>query len=359
MAEETDQSDKTEEPSTYRIEEFRKRGEVASSRELTSVLVLLACLLSITLSLVFIYETISEFLEWLYTLDVAYAFTEKSLKLILKKTAFTGFKCAAPVLATALAVGVFSNVMQIGILYAPDALDLNWQRIDPISGLKRLFSVRSVVEAIKGLFKFIIILGITYIFLRKNVQSYSGFLHGEFLESFVLGKELLVGLGMTIVFGLFVIAVGDFAYQKLSYRKKLMLSKEEAKREHREHEGNPEIKQRIKTVQRQIAQKRMLADIAKADVIVTNPTHLSVALWYDKDTMVSPQVVAKGADFLALRIREIAKDKNIPIVENVPLARSLYKTVKVGTPVPRALYKAVAEVLAFVYKLRRRQKALE
>jgi len=136
------------------------------------------------------------------------------------------------------------------------------------------------------------------------------------------------------------------------------MTKEEAKKEHKEQEGSPEIKQRIRSVQREIAQKRMMVDIPTADVIVTNPTHFAVALKYDGENMVSPEVIAKGADHLALRIREIAKGHDIPIVENVPLARALYKTTNIGDAVPRNLYKAVAEVLAFVYKLKRKKKAL-
>lgn len=180
----------------------------------------------------------------------------------------------------------------------------------------------------------------------------------NFLQSYTIGKDLILELGYSIVGGLVVIAVADFAYQKISYRKKLMLTKDEAKREHKENEGNPEIKQRIKTIQRQMMQKRMISDVPKADVIVTNPTHFSVALKYDSENMVSPTVVAKGADHMALRIRSIAKNNNIPIVENVMLARNLYKNVKVGNAVPRSLYKAVAEVLAFVYKLKKKEKAL-
>jgi flagellar biosynthetic protein FlhB len=150
----------------------------------------------------------------------------------------------------------------------------------------------------------------------------------------------------------------DFAWEKWSYRQKLMMTKQESKDEAKEKDGNPEIKQKIRQIQRAMSQKRMMDDVKKADVIVTNPTHLSVALKYDGQSMVAPAVMAKGADHLALRIREIAQEHDIPIVENVMLARTLYKTVKVGEGVPRTLYRAVAEVLAFVYKLRRKKKAL-
>ncbi len=161
-----------------------------------------------------------------------------------------------------------------------------------------------------------------------------------------------------ILAGLAIIAAADFAYQKFSYKKKLMMTKEQAKKESKEQDGNPEIKQRIRSIQREMSQKRMMADVPKADVIITNPTHISIALKYDKATMVAPEVIAKGADAVAMKIREIAKESDIPIVENVPLARAMYKTVKIGDGVPRNLYKAVAEVLAFVYKLKRKRKAV-
>ena len=169
---------------------------------------------------------------------------------------------------------------------------------------------------------------------------------------------IIVKLVFSVMIGLGVIALGDFAYQKFSYQKKLMMTKEELKKESKEQDGNPEVKQKIKAIQREMSQKRMMEDVATADVIVTNPTHISVALKYDQLNMISPEVVGKGGDHLAMKIREIAKENDIPIVENVPLARALYKTVKTGAPVPRNLYKAVAEVLAFVYKLKRKRKAV-
>ena len=164
-----------------------------------------------------------------------------------------------------------------------------------------------------------------------------------------------MNLGFGIMGSLLILSIFDFGYQKYSYLQRLKQTKEQLKRETKEKEGNPEIKQRIKTIQREAAQKRMMAAIPEADVIVTNPTHLSIALKYDGETMVSPTVIGKGADHLALKIREIAKEHKVPIVENIPLARTLYKTVKVEEPVPRSLYKAVAEVLAFVYKMKRRK----
>lgn len=358
MAEDFDDADKTEDPSTYRIEEFRKRGEVSSSRELTNLLALFASLMVVGLSLAYTLEILSEYVEWLYSLDVAYAFSEKALKVISLKTFTVLGKCVAPSFVTLAIVGVVAQLAQIGFLFSPEILELNWERINPLSGFKRLLSFKALVEAIKSIFKFIIILCIVYFFIKKNISSYGGLLHMNFLQSYTIGKDLILELGYSIVGGLVVIAVADFSYQKISYRKKLMLTKDEAKREHKENEGNPEIKQRIKTIQRQMMQKRMISDVPKADVIVTNPTHFSVALKYDSENMVSPTVVAKGADHMALKIRSIAKNNNIPIVENVMLARNLYKNVKVGNAVPRNLYKAVAEVLAFVYKLKKKEKAL-
>lgn len=218
--------------------------------------------------------------------------------------------------------------------------------------------MRSVMEALKGVLKFIFIMAIVYWFIKDELTTFIGFYHLELMGSFLHAKWLILKLGFSIILGLSIVAAIDFAYQKFAYKKKLMMTKEQSKREHKEKEGSPEVRQRIRALQREIANKRMMAEIPKADVIVTNPTHISIVIRYDAAAMVSPVVVGKGADHLALRIREMAKQHDVPIVENVLLARTLYKTVKEGHPVPRTLYKAVAEVLAFVYKLKRKKKAL-
>jgi len=358
MSEEFDQGEKTEEPSAHRIEEFRKRGEVASSKELNSVLVLSLSILTLALSLVYIYEVLSEFVEWLYYLDASKVFEKEMLAKVLSRSIGATLKSVGPVFIVSLCVGVIANVLQIGFLFSPEVLEIKLDRLNPINGVKKLFSMKSVVEAFKGVFKFLFILGIVYFFLKDEVNNFHGFLHTEFFESFLYGKTVLVKLGFSIIGGIGVIAIGDFTYQKISYRNKLRMTKEQAKKETKEKDGNPEIKQRIRTIQREMAQKRISAEVPNADVIVTNPTHISVALKYDPEKMISPIVLTKGADHLAMRIREIAKEHDIPIVENVPLARGLYKTVKEGHAVPGNMYKAVAEVLAFVYKLKRRKKAV-
>jgi flagellar biosynthetic protein FlhB len=194
--------------------------------------------------------------------------------------------------------------------------------------------------------------------LKDDIARYNGFMHLEFFQSFVYGKELLMKLSFAMLMALGVVAMLDFAYQKITYQKKLRQTKQQIKQESKEQDGNPEIKQRIRQMQREMSRKRMIKDVQKADVIITNPTHISIVLKYDQENMVSPMIIGKGQDHMALKIREIAKLHNIPIVENVLLARTLYKTVKVGAPVPRNLYKAVAEVLAFVYKLKKKKKAL-
>ncbi len=358
MAEEFD-GEKTEEPSQHRIEEFRKRGEVASSRELTGILVLAGSLLTLGLSMTFILEEMSTFMEWLYKLDVATAFGEKALKTITTKTMMTAVKCAAPVALSALCIGVIAQVAQVGFLFAPEVIEMKFERLDPIGGMKKIFSLNALVETIKGLIKFTLIIAIVYVLLRKDIFSYTGFLEMEVFQSYSHAKMLLFKVAFSLILGLGVVAILDFAYVKFTYHQKLKQTKQELKQESKEQEGNPEIKQRIRQIQREMSRKRMMKDVKTADVIVTNPTHISVALKYDSNNMVSPQVIAKGADFLAMRIRELAKENGVPVVENVQLARTLYKTVKVGQPVPRNLYKAVAEVLAFVYKLKKKEKALQ
>jgi flagellar biosynthetic protein FlhB len=359
MADESDDNEKTEEPSQHKIEESRKQGDVASSKELTSVLLLSGSLLTLVLCGVFVYEQFTEYIDWLYRLDYQHIYTKEKFADIIQQTAWTLVKCVAPSFAATICLGFASSFMQIGFLYSPEILTVKMDRINPIQGFQRLFSKKAIVEAIKGIFKITVVIWITYVVMKNNVGSFLGFLHADAAQSLAFGKYLMVKLGFSILLGLGVIALLDFGWEKWSYRKKMMMTKQEAKQEAKEKDGNPEVKNRIRQIQRQMATKRMMNDVKKADVIVTNPTHISVALKYDGEMMVAPSVLAKGADHLALRIREIAKENDIPIVENIMLARTLYKTVKVGHGVPKTLYKSVAEILAFVYKLRRKQKALK
>ncbi len=359
MADEQDDSEKTEEPSQYRIDESRKKGEVASSKELNTVILLAGTLMTVVLCSAFVYEEFSEYLAWILRLDFQRAYEEKEFVEIIEKTAWLSLKCVGPVFGASICLGFLGQFSQIGFLYSPEVLTAKLERINPISGFGRIFSKRSLVEALKGIFKCTVVIWITYMVMRDNLGVFSGFMHSEIAEGLVFSKHLIFKLGYSILLGLAVVALADFGWEKWSYRQKMMMTKQQAKEEHKEKDGNPEIKQKIRAIQRQMAQKRMMDGVKKADVIVTNPTHISVALKYDGTNMVAPELMAKGADLLALRIREIAQENNIPIVENVLLARTLYNTVKVGHGVPRNLYRAVAEVLAFVYKLKRKQKALK
>lgn len=352
---ESQAGEKTEEPSSYRLEEFRKRGDVASSKELTSAIVLGGSFFVLSISLLYLFEIFSEFLIYIINLDFTLSFQNEMIKDILKKSLILGAKAFAPVGISSLLIGVITTVSQIGILYAPDVLTLKLERINPISGFQRLLTMRSIVEAAKGFLKFLFIVSIAYFVLKDQLKSFSGFMQLDILNSFFYAKDIIIKLALSILGGLFIVSLFDLGYQKYTYHQKLKLTKEEAKKEAKEKDGNPEIKQRIKNIQREMANKRMMADIPKADVVVTNPTHISVALRYNSEKMISPEVVAKGADHLALKIREIAKENNIPLVENVPLARTLYKTVKINEAVPRSLYKAVAEVLAFVYRMKKKR----
>lgn len=357
MADEND-DEKTEEASSYRIDEARKKGDVASSKELTSVLLLSGTLLTIIMCSAFVYQELTEYIDWMYKQDFQKMYTKEQFSDVFRHTMWTLVKCMAPAFGASACLGFLSSFMQIGFLYSPEILNMDFERINPIKGVGRLISKKAIVEAIKGIFKFSVVIAITYNVMKNNVGSFLGFLHADAGSSIAFGKYLMVKLGFSILLGLGVIALLDFGWEKWSYRKKMMMTKQEAKEEHKQQDGSPEVKNRIRQIQRQMAQKRMVNDVKKADVIVTNPTHISVALRYDANGMVAPSVVAKGADHLAMRIREIAKENDIPIVENIMLARTLYKTVKVGHGVPRSLYKAVAEILAFVYKLRRKKKAL-
>lgn len=259
------------------------------------------------------------------------------------------------VMGIAAILGAASSIVQVGFLQVEDALTPKFDKMNPVEGFKRVFSLRAVVEALKGILKMAAIGMVLYFLLRGEVHQI------PYMMSFSIEQictyvgavivKLLGGVGGVML----VLAGADYFYQRWELEKKMMMTKQEVKEEHKQREGDPMIKSRIRRIQREMASKRMMADVPTADVVITNPTHIAVVLKYS-DNLPAPQIVAMGADHVAEKIKEIARENNIPIVENKPLARTIFKTMKIGQVIPRELFVAVAEVLSYVYRLRRKRR---
>lgn len=261
-----------------------------------------------------------------------------------------GMLCAPMLLGTA-AIAVTANVMQVGLKVTPKAIKPDWTRIDPLKGVTRLVSIRSLVELGKSIAKVGLVAYFVYAFLRNEYPALMDLSGMSVLQIGLALADMCYRLMMRGCVVMLVIGVLDYIYQKLQFENSLKMSKQEVKDEFKRSEGDPQIKSRIRQRQREMARNRMFQDVAKADVVVTNPTHIAVALKYDADNMGAPTVVAKGQRLLAQKIKEIAADNKVPIVENKPVARLLYKMVEVGQQIPDDLYQAVAEILAYVYQL--------
>ena len=356
--EERSLDDLTEEPSQHKLDELRSQGQVAQSRELTGTLVLMAVMLTLYfLSNKFVGD-ITGLMKDIFTKDLA-----KPLE-VYDFRSFTeiGGRCIRlmavtflPIGIAAFVLGVLSSIAQIGIVFSTESLSPDFNRLNPVSGFMKIFSMKSITELLKTLLKFAMVGGVVYMSLKSKFLEIPGIVS--------LGASQLIsyiGDTTTRVFGVVVMfllaAAGlDYFIQWRRFQMQARMTKAEAKKEMREREGDPQIKARVRTIQREMARKRMMKAIPKADVVITNPTHIAIAIVYDVENGFAPKVVAKGADFLAERIKKIAREHNVPTVENKPLARTLYKHVKVGQMIPRSLYQAVAEILAYVYKLKGRR----
>jgi flagellar biosynthetic protein FlhB len=348
--------DKTEEPTSQRLEDFRKEGQVAQSKELTSLFVLLAALAAMYGMGPSMVGDFLNFMRRMFVEAAAADLTTERVNVLLWLCMGQAAQMIMPIAIAGFVAGVLGSVVQFGFLFTWTPLQPQASRINPLSGFQRIASMASLVEGLKSLLKLAAVCGVTYSLLESEIIGSASTIDmdsSQFVAYMSSAGFRLVG-GVCI--GLFVVAAADFAYQKFKYQKSLMMTKQEVKTEHKQREGDPLLKARIRSIQREASRKRMMQDVPKADVIVTNPTHFAVALKYDGEKMAAPRVIAKGKDLIAQRIKEIAKKNGIPLVENVPLARALHKSVKVGGVVPRSLYQAVAEVLAYVYRLKGKYK---
>lgn len=358
MAENNDDrnlEDLSEEASPYRLEEYRKKGQVAQSKELVTLAIAVACGMVVFMMAPSIAKELVQFMKDVFTNDLNIKPGEKmeslaatKLMQMLKVFAMVGL----PVAAVGFILGVVGHLTQIGFIFTMDPLTPDLEKINPLAGLKRLFSGRNFIETGRVVLKGIILCFVAYSILKTAILKSPDLIFKDPTAIFDVlgqtGKTLFLSMcGVLAVF-----AGIDFMLQRREYGKQVKVTKQEAKQEAKEQEGDPMIKARIRSIQREAARKRMMQAVKKADVIITNPTHIAIALQYDKDKMVAPKVVAKGADLMAERIKQIAKENGVVIVENVPLARAMFKSVKIGQIVPRNLFQAVAEVLAYVYKLK-------
>lgn len=346
--------EKTEEPTSKKREDARKEGNVPKSQEVGHVIVLLAGIIFLRLYI----PTIGR----LYTKSLTYfctVLTPESLKNagdvsfvqnLFVRAMMTFFQAALPVSLMILFWGVVSNLLQVGFLFTTKPLEPKFSKINPISGFSKFFSVRSLVETIKNLLKLAIVAYIAYSTVRGEYSKVLSACNESVLAICVAMLLLSYKVAIRIVLTLVVIAILDLIYQRYDNTQKLKMSKQEVKEEHKQQEGDPQVKARIRQLQREMASRRMLQEVPEATVVITNPTHLSIAIKYEEN-MPAPLVVAKGADHMAMKIREVATENDIPLVEDVPLARGMYDQVEPGDEVPVEFFNAVAEVLAYVYRV--------
>ena len=352
-----DGEERTEEATQQRREDFRKRGQVANTRELSSVLMLLSSALLLWFLGRFFLQQVSEILTQSlgpFVVDAARNGDYKSAVIFCSQKAFF---VLGPLMGMLCIMGIASSVVQTGLLQNEEALDFDLEKINPISGLQRLFTLKALAEGFKAVFKLTAIVAVVVVLSKDHAEKLPNLVNFSVnqLVAFVgdLTIRLLAGVGIFML----VIAAADYFFQRWQLEKQMRMTKQEIKEEHKSREGDPMIKARIRRIQREMANKRMMTDVPKADVVVTNPTHIACAIQYDPATMPAPKLLAKGAGAIAERIKEIARENNIPVMENKPLARTIFKTMKVGHIIPRELFTAVAQVLSYVYKLKRKVRA--
>ncbi|MBN2212163.1 MAG: flagellar biosynthesis protein FlhB [Sedimentisphaerales bacterium] len=343
--------EKTEAPTPRRLQEARQKGQVAKSNDLTAAVGLLVGLVMLyfygpTLLNGFL-NLLNRTLGELGTVTSAKAFTEQGFHLLLRQVA----SLVGPFLLIIAVAAAAINLMQVGFLFTTQPMTPSLDKISPLAGFKRLFSARTAMRLAMSLLKVAVITLVAFIFIRGDMPRLVNLSECDFTTVIHVGAFLTFKLGLRLAFVLLVLALLDYAYQKYRTMRDLRMSREELKEELKRMEGDPIMRQRRRAVARQLAAQRMSQAVPRADVVITNPTHLAVALKYDHESMPAPKVVARGAGYIAQRIREIADEHGVPIVERKPLAQALYKSCEVGDYVPPELYKAVAEVLAYVFEL--------
>ncbi|WP_373263700.1 flagellar biosynthesis protein FlhB [Hungatella hathewayi] len=356
MAESNGQ-EKTEQPTSKRRKDARKKGNVLQSKDVSTVVMLLGAFLIIKIMLPSIYKTSREFMEW--TIEgIGTDSFNSILSQMFTKIVWALMSSVMPVLLFVVVLGILIHGIQTRFLVSFYSLRPKLSKLNPISGIKKMFSLKNVVELIKNLVKITLLVVLLFNIVKGDLIQVGRMADMEVLTSAVYMLNMIFQLVLKVCLAFVVVAFFDFLYQRWQYEKDLKMTKQEVKDEYKQTEGNPEIKGRIRKVQRQMAMSRMMQKVPDADVIIRNPTHFAVAIQYDPDRHSAPVVVAKGQDDLALRIVRVGEENGVFITENKPLARALYSSSELNREIPAEFYGAIAEILVYIYKANNREDKL-
>lgn len=345
--------ERTEEATPHKREKVREEGRVCMSKDLNAAAAIITALLALALLGAMTWRTLTGLIRFMFMAIGDRAILQDGWFAWVSWEAIKRYFASWLPLGGLVVLFATSTVIaQVGFAFTGEPFVPKFDRLNPFTGMKKIISLRSCVELLKGLLKSAIFALMIY----NAIKNYLPVSSKTMQMPLELGSrqfwDMLWSLAMRLALMLLVMAFADYFYQKWDFEKSIRMSKKEIKDEYKQMEGDPQIKQKIRQKQREMARQRMMADVPKADVVITNPTHIAVALQYDRAVMGAPQVIAKGADYLALRIREIAQNNLIPVIENKPLAWALYENVEVGEEIPGDFYRGVAEVLALVYRLK-------
>jgi flagellar biosynthesis protein FlhB len=343
---------RTEKPTPRRLQKAREKGQVARSREVAPALVLLGGLIILYYSGQKLVLTLAIQMRDTLRLNVPSEVTVPFIQGVLHTTAVRLGSTVGLVMAAALFLGITANVMQGGLALSWNALAFNFEKLSPKNGLGRVFSKNGLIELMKAMLLLSVVSVIAYRVVYDHLPLYPRLVLMDPRQLLYWIASISYEVFIRVAVFLAFLAVADYGFQKYRFLEQLKMTKQEVKEEYKELEGDPLVRARIRRIQRELARRRMMAEVPKADVVITNPTHYAVALSYKMEAMEAPRVVAKGVGFLALKIKELAQQHDVPLVENRSLAQTLYKTVEIGEYIPASLYRAVAEILAYVYKAR-------
>ncbi len=348
--------EKTEKATPKKKRDARKKGQVVQSKDIAGSMALLAIFMILGIfSSYFLEEIFSMLNAVLLVIGNVRAISDMaSLSALWLSIITSMFKIILPILFVTLAIGVLLSYAQVGFLFTMEPLKFQLNKINPISGFKRLFSLKSLVELVKSIIRAAGVLYLAYGYVMSRINDLMKVSSLGINAAVILMWDIAYNIVLRAAIFLFVVAVADFVYKKWDNARQLKMTKQEVKEEYKMTEGDPFIKGKIKEKQRQMAMSRMMQEVPSADVVITNPTHFAVALSYDGEQTDAPMVVAKGKDLIAMQIKKIANEHEVPIVENKPLARALYANIDVGETITPDLFEAVADVLAYVYKIKNR-----